>query len=73
VGEFLGPFKPGVKPIHWACFSPRVQAHGQCRYCGDPARYMRHGGLKGEWIALCEWHARERPPRGAASRGSNGS
>ena len=44
-----------VKPIQWAYFSPKVQAHGLCRYCSEQAVYMRKG-TKG-YIALCKKHS----------------
>ena len=51
-----GPWE--VREIQWYCFSPRIQAHGLCRYCDTPASYMRKRG-KGYWQAVCEKHAKK--------------
>lgn len=64
----MEPREP-AQPIEWSRFSPKVQAHGRCRYCEAPAEFMRkhppHPWRKGyapfrngQWVALCRTHAK---------------
>lgn len=57
-----------IRPIEWAYFSAKVQAHMECRYCHERAEWMR-GTLNASerwvkrWTALCPKHAGK--PEGA--------
>ena len=46
-----------VRPIEWAYFDPRTQAHGLCRYhavCGFRAQKMVMS--KRGWVLMCDMH-----------------
>lgn len=50
-----------VVKIRWEVMSPKVQAHGRCRYCERPAHYMkpvqRGRASRTHYVALCDHHA----------------
>lgn len=45
-----------VRPIQWNAVSAKEQAHQMCRYCQQPATWMRKQGRQG-WVPLCLKHA----------------
>jgi hypothetical protein len=48
--------KDDVRPVEWACISPKEQASQLCRYCDGRAEHMRHQGRQG-WVPMCLKHA----------------